>query len=87
MIALILSVAAMFMAVAGLIYAGHVAIVYHRFNEGIKEWANALDASTKDAIDRSARQILRELDESITQMNEMNENEEIVEPINNEENE
>ena len=82
-----LSIISIVLSVTAIVYSVHVAVVYHRFNEGIKEWANALDASTKDAIDRSARQILRELDEHITQMNEMNENEEIVEPINNEENE
>ena len=82
-----LSIISIVLSVTAIVYSVHVAVVYHRFNEGIKEWANALDASTKDALDRSARQILRELDEHITQMNEMNENEEIVEPINNEENE
>lgn len=84
---MIISILGFVLSLTAIVYSVHVAVVYHRFNEGIKEWANALDASTKDAIDRSARQILRELDEHITQMKEMSENEEIVEPINNEENE
>jgi uncharacterized protein YoxC len=59
---MILSIIAIVLAVAALFYGIHVAIVFQRFNDGIKDWANALDKSTKDAIDRSARQILRELD-------------------------
>lgn len=74
----------MVMAVAGLIYAGHCAIVFHRFNEGIKDWASNLDASTMDAINRSARQILLELDARISAQNAENED---VEPLNNQENE
>lgn len=68
--------------VAALVYGIHVAVVFQRFNDGIKDWANALDVSTKDAIDRSARQILRELDQKISEANE----EDSVEPLNIEEN-
>lgn len=86
MTSILLSVAAMFMAVAGLIYAGHVAIVYQRFNDGIKDWANALDESTRSAIDRQAMEILRELDQRITEQkaleNQELENQEDVEPLN-----
>lgn len=79
MTAIILSVAAMLMAVAGLIYAGHCAIVFQRFNDGIKDWASKLDDNTNAAINRAARNILKELDERISQQNEENE---IVEPLN-----
>lgn len=65
-----MSILAIVLAVAALVYTGHLAIVYQRFNDGIKDWANSLDKSTKDAIDRSARQILRELDEKINEQNE-----------------
>ena len=84
MIALILSVAAMFMAVAGLVYAGHVAIVHQRFNDGIKDWANSLDESTRAAIDRQAMEILRELDDRIS---EGKQEETDVELLNNNEDE
>lgn len=67
MTSIILSVAAMLMAVAGLIYAGHCAIVFQRFNDGIKDWANALDDSMRAAIDRQAMEILHELDDKITE--------------------
>jgi len=59
---LIISIVAIVLSVAALVYTGHLAIVYQRFNDGIKDWAENLDNSTKDAIDRSARQLLRELD-------------------------
>ena len=59
---MIISIVAIVLAVAALVYTGHLAIVYQRFNDGIKDWAENLDNSTKDAINRSAREILRELD-------------------------
>ena len=59
---MIISIVAIVLSVAALVYTGHLAIVYQRFNDGIKDWAENLDNSTKDAIDRSARQLLRELD-------------------------
>lgn len=80
---LIISIVAIVLSVAALVYTGHLAIVYQRFNDGIKDWAENLDNSTKDAIDRSARQLLRELDQKISEANE-NEN---VEPLNIEEDE
>ena len=63
---MVLSIIGIALAVVAIAYAAHVAVVYQRFNDGIKDWANALDASTKDAIDRSARQLLRELDERVS---------------------
>ena len=84
MITMILSILAIVLTVAALVYTGHLAIVYQRFNDGIKDWANALDASTKEAIDRSARQILLELDEKIS---EGNQEETDVEPLNDKDNE
>lgn len=83
---MILSIIAIVLAVAALVYTGHLAIVYQRFNDGIKDWANALDESTKDAINRSAREILRELDQKISEQKALEsqelENEEDVELLN-----
>jgi hypothetical protein len=53
-----------------LAYAVHLSVVYHRFNEGIKSWAETLDDSTRDAINRAARDILRQLDEQISAQSE-----------------
>lgn len=78
----VLSCIGLLCGVAALVYGIHVAVVFQRFNDGIKDWANALDESTRAAIDRSARQILRELDEKISEAN-ANEN---VELLNIEEN-
>ena len=79
---MIMSILAIVLAVLAIVYSGHVAIVYQRFNDQIKSWSENIDASTKDAIERSARQILRELDEKITEEKE-NDN---VESLNNNEN-
>lgn len=81
-LAIVLGSLGLLCGVAALVYGIHVAVVFQRFNDGIKDWANALDVSTKEAIDRSARQILRELDEKISEANE----EDNVEPLNIEEN-
>ena len=81
---MILSIVAIVLSVTAIVYTGHLAIVYQRFNDGIKDWANALDESTKEAIDRSARQILRELDAKISEANKEETN---VEPLNNNEDE
>ena len=85
---MILSIVAIVLAVVAIGYAAHCAITFQRFNDGIKDWAENLDNSTKDAINRSAREILRELDEKISEANltEQTENEN-VEPINEENNE
>ena len=80
---MIMSILAIVLAVLAIVYSGHVAIVYQRFNDQIKSWSENIDASTKDAIERSARQILRELDEKITEEKQK----ENVEPLNNNENE
>jgi Na+-translocating ferredoxin:NAD+ oxidoreductase RnfG subunit len=80
---MIMSILAIVLAVLAIVYSGHVAIVYQRFNDQIKSWSENIDASTKDAIERSARQILRELDEKITEEKQK----ENVESLNNNENE
>lgn len=81
MTSLVLAIVAIVCGVTALVYGVHVAVVFQRFNDGIKDWAQALDASTQEAINRSARNILRELDDRFSADNE------IVEPLNNEENE
>ena len=76
-----MSILAIVLAVLAIVYSGHVAIVYQRFNDQIKSWSENIDASTRAAIESSARNILRELDAKITEEKE-NEN---VEPLNNNE--
>ncbi len=71
---MVLSIVAIVLAVAAIGYAAHCAITFQRFNDGIKQWAESLDDSTRDAIERSARNILREMDEKITSMNEESKN-------------
>lgn len=80
---MIISIVAIVLAVLAIVYTGHLAIVYHTFNEGIKDWATALDDSAKDSIYHAARQILRELDRKAKE----SEQEENVEPLNNNEDE
>lgn len=80
---MILSIISIVLAVCAIVYCGHCAIVFQRFNDGIKDWANSLDESTKDAINRSARQILRELDERLNEQNEQTD----VKLLNNNEDE
>lgn len=85
---MILSILAIVLAVAAIVYTGHTAIVFQKFNDGIKDWAEALDASTREAINRSARQILKDLDEQITRDREAQESGiEDVEPLNDEKDE
>lgn len=85
---MIISIIAIVLAVLAFVYTGHLAIVYQRFNDGIKDWAENLDNSTNAAIQRASRQILKELDEKISEANltEQTENEN-VESINLEDNE
>lgn len=73
---MILSIISIVLAVCAIVYCGHCAIVFQRFNDGIKDWAQSLDDSTRDAIDRSARNILRELDERISEQKEQIKNNE-----------
>ncbi len=88
---MIISIVAIVLAIAALVYGIHVAIVFQRFNDGIKDWAESIDSTTNAAIQRTARQILKELDEKITEQRALErqelENEEDVEPLNIEENE
>ena len=81
---MILSILAIVLAVASLVYGIHVAVVFQRFNDGMKDWATNLDNSTNAAIQRAARSILKELDEKISAQNEENED---VEPLNDNNNE
>lgn len=76
MTAIILGVAALLTGGVSLAYAAHLGIVYQRFNDGIKEWAESLDNSTRDAINRQSRLILKELDDRITEQNNQNKYEE-----------
>lgn len=82
-------IGAYLLALCAFAYCIHVAVVYQRFNDGIKDWANALDESTRSAIDRQALEILRELDQRITEQkaleNQELDNEKDVEPLNIEE--
>ena len=86
-----MSILAIVLAVVAIGYSAHCAITFQRFNDQIKSWCENLDASTKDAIERSARQILRDLDKTITEEKALErqelDNEEDVNPLNNNENE
>lgn len=85
---MILSIIAIVLAVLAIGYSAHCAITFQRFNDQIKSWSENLDASTKDAIDRSARNILRELDAKISEQKALeNLNEDDFESLNIEENE
>lgn len=88
---MIMSILAIVLAVVAIGYSAHCAITFQRFNDQIKSWCENLDASTKDAIERSARQILRDLDKTITEEKALErqelDNEEDVNPLNNNENE
>lgn len=83
MISLVISILAFVLALVCLVYSIHVAVVFNRFNDGIKDWAYSLDISTNAAIQRSALDLLRQMDEKITEQNENHD----VEPINDENNE
>ena len=65
--AIVLASLGLLCGVAALVYGIHVAVVFQRFNDGIKDWANALDDSMRAAIDRQAMEILKELDDKITE--------------------
>lgn len=65
---MILSVISIMLAVLAIGYAAHVAVVYQRFNDGIKDWAKALDESARAAIDRQSMVILKELDDKLTDL-------------------
>lgn len=84
-------IGAYLLALCAFAYCIHVAVVYQRFNDGIKDWARTLDESTRSAIDRQALEILRELDQRITEQkaleNQELDNEKDVEPLNIEEDE
>ena len=66
----IVAIVSITLSVLCLLYAIHVSIIYNTFNKNIKSWAESLDEATQEAIDRSARRILRHMDERITEQNE-----------------
>ncbi len=69
MASIIISVVALVVAAATLAYSVKVALVYHRFNEQVKDWTQSLDDSMMDSINRAARNILRSLDAAISENN------------------
>lgn len=71
---MILSILGIVLATVSLVYSIHVAVVFQRFNDGIKDWAVKLDDSTNIAINRAARNILKELDEKISAKKENSDN-------------
>lgn len=86
MLLIIAVIGAYLLSLCAFAYCIHVAVVYQRFNDGIKDWANALDESTRSAIDRQAMEILRQLDERITEQKALEsqvlDNKQDVEPLN-----
>lgn len=83
---MITSIIAIVLAVVAIVYGVRVALVFQRFNDGIKDWAEKLDDSTNAAINRAARNILRELDEKISAQKEETDNNDNVELLNLNEN-
>ena len=77
-VSLVLSVVALVLALVSFLYGFKVALVYHRFNEQIKSWAESLDDNISRAIGIASRRILLDLDARISEEKENN-NEEIEE--------
>lgn len=69
-----LSVVSLVVSVSVLWYCIRLTLVYHRFNEQIKDWASSLDDTMYQEINRTARRILTELDERITEEKNKKEN-------------
>lgn len=66
----VLAIVGIFLSVVCLIYAIHISVVYATFNRNIKRWSEELDDATQQSINRAARNILRELDNKITEYNQ-----------------
>lgn len=63
-----LAIVSLIISVACIIYSAHLSIIFNTFNKNIKNWSLELDNSTRDAINMSARDILRELDEKVNNL-------------------
>jgi len=68
-VAIVLGALGLVSGLSALVYSIRVAGQYDTFNKNIKAWSESLDDSTNAAINRAARNILRELDERITENN------------------
>lgn len=68
-VSLVLSIVAVVFALFSFLYGFKVALVYHRFNEQIKEWAESLDDNITRAVGVASRRILLDLDARITEDN------------------
>ena len=64
-----MSIVAVVFALFSFLYGFKVALVYHRFNEQIKEWAESLDDNITRAVGVASRRILLDLDARITEDN------------------
>lgn len=71
-IAIVLGALGLVSGLFAFLYCFKVALVYDTFNKNIKSWSSSLDDTTQDAINRAARNILRELDERITNKDDSN---------------
>lgn len=69
---LYISLVSLLVSLSVLGYCLKLTIVYHRFNEQIKTWAESLDDQMMDSINLAARKILTELDARITDNNNLN---------------
>lgn len=58
----ILSCLSLVVSLVAVFYAAKLSLVYHRFNEQIKDWSDDLDQKMRYAIDAAARGILFDLD-------------------------
>lgn len=69
---MILSIISLILSISCLIYTGHCSIIFHRFNDSIKDWAKNLDDQMMYSINLAARTILRDLDSKISDINNEN---------------
>lgn len=69
----VLGIVSIFLSFVCILYTIHVSIVYSTFNKNVKTWSENLDNSTRDTINRVARNIIRDLDKKISDLNEKKE--------------
>lgn len=63
---IVLSIISLVISLVVLAFGIHIAVVFQRFNDGIKDWSQSLNDSTYYAINAAARRILSEVDEKVS---------------------
>lgn len=67
MIGLIVSLS---LSLAAIGFSLHLSVTYRKFNDSVSKWSQELDAEMRDSIARASRQLLREMDSKISNLNE-----------------